>query len=79
MIVSVFQNVISAERLHWIVSLAGSIHFDDINLDKDYRREKSYRQSKLANVLFCRELAARLEGNVQSTECPISSVLLKNV
>ncbi|XP_010754832.2 retinol dehydrogenase 13 [Larimichthys crocea] len=40
----------------------GSIHFDDINLDKDYRREKSYRQSKLANVLFCRELAARLEG-----------------
>ncbi|XP_076012291.1 retinol dehydrogenase 13 [Genypterus blacodes] len=40
----------------------GSIHFDDINLDKDYKREISYRQSKLANVLFCRELASRLEG-----------------
>lgn len=40
----------------------GRIHFDDINLDTDYQREKSYRQSKLANVLFGRELAKRLEG-----------------
>ncbi|XP_071346223.1 retinol dehydrogenase 13 [Trachinotus anak] len=52
-------------RIVIVSSLAhekGHIHFDDINLDKDYKREKSYRQSKLANVLFCRELAARLEG-----------------
>ncbi|KAM3625973.1 uncharacterized protein V6R79_020689 [Siganus canaliculatus] len=40
----------------------GKIHFDDINLDKDYDRMISYRQSKLANVLFSRELAARLQG-----------------
>ncbi|XP_019935600.1 retinol dehydrogenase 13 [Paralichthys olivaceus] len=40
----------------------GHINFDDINLDKDYEPKKSYRQSKLANVLFCRELAARLQG-----------------
>ncbi|XP_008303252.1 retinol dehydrogenase 14-like, partial [Stegastes partitus] len=40
----------------------GRIHFDDINLDKSYNPEKSYRQSKLANILFCRELAARLQG-----------------
>ncbi|CAN9506720.1 unnamed protein product [Ophioblennius macclurei] len=40
----------------------GVIHFDDINLDKDYHRMKSYRQSKLANVLFGKELAARLQG-----------------
>lgn len=40
----------------------GHIHFDDINLDKDYQRKTSYRQSKLANVLFCRELASRLQG-----------------
>uniref|UniRef100_A0A3Q3VVN6 Uncharacterized protein n=1 Tax=Mola mola TaxID=94237 RepID=A0A3Q3VVN6_MOLML len=39
----------------------GYIHFDDINLDKDYKRMRSYSQSKLANVLFCRELAARLQ------------------
>ncbi|XP_048828541.1 retinol dehydrogenase 13 isoform X3 [Brienomyrus brachyistius] len=39
----------------------GQIHFDDINLDNDYDPLKSYRQSKLANVLFSRELAARLK------------------
>lgn len=44
---------------------AGKIHFDDISLDNDYRPEKSYRQSKLANVLFARELAARLQGTTQ--------------
>lgn len=48
--------------------VTGKIHFDDINLDKDYNREKSYRQSKLANVLFCKELAARLQGNKRLRE-----------
>lgn len=52
-------------RIVIVSSLAherGNIYFDDINLDKDYSPEKSYRQSKLANVLFGRELAARLQG-----------------
>lgn len=52
-------------RIVIVSSLAhekGQIHFDDINLDKDYDPRKSYRQSKLANVLFCKELAARLLG-----------------
>ncbi|XP_028297645.1 retinol dehydrogenase 14 isoform X2 [Gouania willdenowi] len=40
----------------------GQINFEDINLDKDYQRKKSYCQSKLANVLFARELAKRLDG-----------------
>ncbi|XP_075933788.1 retinol dehydrogenase 13-like [Anarhichas minor] len=51
-------------RIVIVSSLAhekGSINFDDINLDKDYHREESYRQSKLANVLFCRELASRMQ------------------
>ncbi|XP_068454534.1 retinol dehydrogenase 13 [Clinocottus analis] len=51
-------------RIVIVSSLAhekGSINFDDINLDADYQREKSYRQSKLANVLFCKELASRLK------------------
>ncbi|KAG7482476.1 hypothetical protein JOB18_021924 [Solea senegalensis] len=52
-------------RIVIVSSLAhekGQIHFDDINLDKDYSPVKSYRQSKLANVLFGRELATRLQG-----------------
>ncbi|MBN3277866.1 RDH13 dehydrogenase, partial [Polyodon spathula] len=55
----------SPSRIINVSSLAhekGQIHFDDINLDKDYDPYKSYRQSKLANVLFTRELAHRLQG-----------------
>ncbi|KAM3877497.1 retinol dehydrogenase 13 [Diretmus argenteus] len=40
---------------------SGHIDFEDINLDKDYTAMKSYTRSKLANVLFGRELAARLQ------------------
>uniref|UniRef100_A0A3P8RPP6 Uncharacterized protein n=1 Tax=Amphiprion percula TaxID=161767 RepID=A0A3P8RPP6_AMPPE len=50
--------VVVASRAHQ----TGRIHFDDINLDKSYSPGKSYSQSKLANILFCRELAARLQG-----------------
>ncbi|XP_024138416.1 retinol dehydrogenase 12 [Oryzias melastigma] len=45
----------------------GKIYFDDINLEKDYHPWKSYRQSKLANVLFTRELAKRLQGTGVTT------------
>ncbi len=38
----------------------GRIHFDDINLTKHYNVVRSYSQSKLANLLFARELAKRL-------------------
>ncbi|XP_024859457.1 retinol dehydrogenase 14-like isoform X2 [Kryptolebias marmoratus] len=40
----------------------GQIYFDDINQEKNYNPWKSYAQSKLANVLFTRELAHRLQG-----------------
>uniref|UniRef100_A0A672J6R7 Retinol dehydrogenase 12, like n=1 Tax=Salarias fasciatus TaxID=181472 RepID=A0A672J6R7_SALFA len=40
----------------------GSIHLDDINSEKNYDKNKAYYQSKLANVLFTRSLAKRLEG-----------------
>ncbi|XP_035798510.1 retinol dehydrogenase 13-like isoform X2 [Amphiprion ocellaris] len=50
--------VVVASRAHQ----RGRIHFDDINLDKSYSPGKSYSQSKLANILFCRELATRLQG-----------------
>lgn len=55
----------SPSRIVIVSSLAherGRIHFDDINFDKSYSSDKSYYQSKLANVLFARELASRLQG-----------------
>ncbi|WP_053377405.1 SDR family oxidoreductase [Paenibacillus sp. FJAT-27812] len=41
---------------------AGRIHFDDPNLTKGYNVVKGYAQSKLANILFTKELATRLAG-----------------
>lgn len=38
------------------------MHFDDINLDKDYTPSGAYGRSKLANILFTVELAKRLNG-----------------
>lgn len=40
----------------------GQINRDDLNSEKSYNKYKAYNQSKLANVLFVRELAKRLEG-----------------
>lgn len=38
------------------------MHFEDINLDKDYTPSGAYGRSKLANILFTVELAKRLNG-----------------
>lgn len=47
----------------------GKIHFDDINLTRHYSVVKAYSQSKLANVLFTRELARRLEPRKITVNC----------
>ena len=41
----------------------GDIYFDDIMLKEKYSAIYSYAQSKLANVLFTRELAKHLKGD----------------
>lgn len=38
----------------------GRIHFEDLTLERGYSGGRAYAQSKLANVLFTRELARRL-------------------
>ncbi|XP_043243936.1 retinol dehydrogenase 12-like [Amphibalanus amphitrite] len=40
----------------------GQILFDDLQLTRGYELWKAYSQSKLANVLFARELSRRLHG-----------------
>ncbi|XP_043082725.1 retinol dehydrogenase 12, like [Puntigrus tetrazona] len=40
----------------------GTINLEDINSEKNYDKQKAYSQSKLANILFTRSLAKRLEG-----------------
>ncbi|XP_063062752.1 retinol dehydrogenase 12 [Engraulis encrasicolus] len=41
--------------------LMGKINFEDVNSRKSYHPFRAYAQSKLANVLFTRELARRVE------------------
>lgn len=47
----------------------GKIHFDDINLTRNFNVIKAYSQSKLANVLFTREMAARLKDKNITVNC----------
>ena len=44
------------------VERAGAIDFEDLNGRQAYDRWRAYRQSKLANILFTRELARRVGG-----------------
>ncbi|MCJ8728538.1 hypothetical protein PDJAM_G00005540 [Pangasius djambal] len=45
----------------------GTINLDDINSEKSYDKSKAYSQSKLANVLFTRCLAKKLQGTGVTT------------
>ena len=42
--------------------VAQGMDFDDLMMTKEYSRFHSYFRSKLANVLFSKELAERLKG-----------------
>ncbi|MEP6988528.1 MAG: oxidoreductase [Chloroflexota bacterium] len=42
--------------------LYGQMHWDDLQFEKEYRPNPAYAQSKLANILFMRELQRKLEA-----------------
>lgn len=46
----------------------GRINFEDLNSEKEYDPGAAYNQSKLANVLFTKELAKRLQGEQSHNE-----------
>jgi NAD(P)-dependent dehydrogenase (short-subunit alcohol dehydrogenase family) len=58
-----------------IVTTASAAHqgaripFDDLNAERAYRGFERYGQTKLANILFTRELALRLEGSGVTANC----------
>jgi len=57
----------------------GNIYFDDINLTKGFNIIKAYSQSKLANVLFTRELARRLKDKGITVNCCHPGAVATNI
>ena len=51
------------------VERMGRIHFDDLQLEHPYGPVRAYAQSKLANIMFTYELAARLAGTGVTANC----------
>lgn len=47
----------------------GRIHFHDLHGEKFYSAGLAYCHSKLANILFTKELARRLKGRLRRDEC----------
>ncbi len=47
----------------------GDLDFDDLQMTKGYRLMRAYGRSKLANILFTRELARRLAGAAVTAAC----------
>ena len=56
-------NVASVAHRH------ADLDFDDLQLARGYRTMRAYARSKLANVLFTRELARRLGGSRVTANC----------
>lgn len=50
-----------------IAHRGGRIHFDNINLDGKYGRQRAYAQAKLANLMFAVELERRLRDSGAET------------
>ena len=57
----------------------GRIHFDDINLRRHFNVITAYSQSKLANVLFTRELARRLKKRRITVNCCHPGAVATNI
>jgi retinol dehydrogenase-12 len=70
LLTNLLMDLLTAAKPSRIVTVSsyahrkGEINFDDINMEKDFGSLKSYRRSKLANVLFSNELGRRLQGTL---------------
>jgi NAD(P)-dependent dehydrogenase (short-subunit alcohol dehydrogenase family) len=49
--------------------LGARIPFDDLNAERSYGSFRRYKETKLANILFTKELAARLQGSDVAAYC----------
>lgn len=57
----------------------GGIEFDNLSGERDYAPWKAYGQSKIANLLFAKELARRLEGTGKTANSLHPGVIFTNL
>ncbi|XP_064603145.1 retinol dehydrogenase 14-like [Liolophura sinensis] len=57
----------------------GQIDFSDVNKEKFYDKKQAYADSKLAEALFCRELAHRLENSGVGVFCVSPGMVLTSL
>ena len=62
-----------------IAHKAGTINFKDLEAKQKFRMRHVYSQSKLANVLFTKELARRLDGTPVTANCLHPGVVATNL
>jgi NAD(P)-dependent dehydrogenase (short-subunit alcohol dehydrogenase family) len=76
LLTNLLLDTLKASAPSRIVSVASDAHrmvsgikFDDVEAKKGYNALNAYSQSKLANILFTRELAKKLEGTGVTANC----------
>ena len=57
----------------------GTMDFDDLGFERGYQIMRAYGRSKLANVLYTRELARRLEGTGVTANCLHPGAVATNI
>ena len=73
--VDVLVNTLKSAKQSRIVTTASNAHrgarilFDDLQATRKYSAMGAYGSSKLANILFTRTLAKRLQGNAVTATC----------
>ena len=70
--------VMVSSRAH-LRAPAGGIEFDNLSGARDYAPWKAYGQSKIANLLFAKELARRLEGTRKTANAIHPGVIFTNL
>lgn len=69
--------VLTSSGYRW--APAAGIEFDNLSGERDYDPNKMYGQSKLANHLYVRELARRLQGTATTANSVHPGVILTNL
>ncbi|WP_440961617.1 SDR family oxidoreductase [Paenibacillus nitricinens] len=68
------ETLLAAEQGRIVVVASGAykigaLHYEDPTLTRRFNPAKAYARSKLANILFTKELAARLQGTRVTVNC----------